>query len=75
MAFFDFFNSVNTYSVSSASEFFFEEHVNHCKCNAQAYNTLTERQDIGIVMLSAHSSHELVAAESASDSLILVAYQ
>ena len=75
MTFFNFLDSVNSYGVSSACEFFLKEHVNHTKCYAQSDNALAECQDIGIVMLSAHPCHEFVAAESASDPLVLVAYE
>ena len=75
MTFFYFPDTVNTYSMSSAGEFFFEENIYHAKCNTKSYNACAEGKDIGIVMLSGHSGHKLIAAKSASDSLILVADQ
>lgn len=66
-------DAVNAVGMSSALEFFFKEGIYHAESNAETDNTLTERQDIGIVVLSAHLGHKLIAAKSASDALILIA--
>ena len=71
----DLFDAVYACCMASAGEFFLEESVDHAECYAQTYNALTECQDLCIVMLSAHLSHELVGAQSASDSLVLIAYE
>ena len=69
----DLFNTVYTCCMTSACKLFLEESIDHTKGNTQADYALTECQDLSVVMLSGHLSHELVGAKSASDSLVLVA--
>ena len=73
MAFFDLFDSVNTYSVSAACELFLEECVDHTEGNTKTDYALTKCKYLGIVMLSAHLRHEFIGAESASDPLVFIA--
>ena len=59
--------------VSSAEELLFEESINHTERHTLTYDSGTESKNIGIIMMTAHLCHELIAAESTSDSLVLIA--
>ena len=48
----DLFDTVYACCMTSACEFFFEESVDHAESYAQADYTLTEREDLCIIMLS-----------------------
>ncbi len=73
MTFFDIFDRINADGMSSSLKSLFKESVDHAERNTQSDYSFSESKDIGIIMLSAHLCHELVAAESASDPLVFIA--